>query len=207
MAFARLEERLGDVAECEARAAQLVPILQKGKQMLRCGWCGPLSLRVNAERKVKFECATGLAGFEFHEVTKYVKMDCCGTKVSYECLDRIAAFLAEQDWDLVHDPQGIWKALKIKAYRGAVDVPGVFFAAKPGRSARFINCINCEDVDLPASKDSWREKTLLELKKMPVDMDKPVTLVVEFTSKNADGTDGPTVCAAALQAQARTRPQ
>ena len=29
MAFVRLEERLGDVAECEARAAQLVPILQK----------------------------------------------------------------------------------------------------------------------------------------------------------------------------------
>ena len=91
--------------------------------MMRCALCGPASLH-GSRREADAECEVGRRGFFGAEVQSYVKCDRCSSKFSYECLGLVADKVCElwSDGARIHDPEGVWKVLKLAPWRDAASV-------------------------------------------------------------------------------------
>ena len=167
-------------------------LLAMAEPLLRCAWCGPVSLRPHAERCPEAECDISKIGCERCEIDKYVEC-CCGLRFSYACLNSIGAIVKDSiarrtasGRRQLLDPHGVWATLVDKPWlRG--EAGGVFKPQGKHLPASLRCCPQCEDHDLPEPEP----RLPLEFvnNKKP-DLEPPITRPVIFSPLLPTGRRG-----------------
>ena len=156
-------------------------MLPKEPPTYRCALCGPSSLH-GYRSEPDCECRASRSGFKKSEHHLYLSCWRCGSKMSIECLNALAAKVNELDCPL-HDPEGVWETLRSRPWASDRhdDLP------LQGWSDSWwclVACLLCEQGELPTAQP---DPELDEIKKLGADYDPAVALAVAVMPVFADG--------------------
>ena len=147
----------------------------------RCSLCGPNSL--HGERsEPDCECHASRSGFKKSDRHLFLSCWGCGSKMSIECLNALAAKVNELDCPL-HDPEGVWETLRARPWASdRYDDPPLQGWSIEWRC--LLKCLLCEQGELPTAEPN---PELDEIKELGADYDPAVAVAVSVKPVFADG--------------------
>ena len=162
----------------------------KDHDILRCGVCGPRSLREGVELKAA-ECYPN--GFRRSAVDLYVECHGrhCGNKITIKCLEHwrtaYATFKKDEvrEGEDVVDDEGWWAFLESGVWRDGTKTD-FYKPATGGRPAHIKRCMNCEESVVPLATRAIEPGFVDAKPDVEVDFLQPVSSI----EKLDNGLDG-----------------
>ena len=161
---------------------------------LSCAACGPGSLW--GEPHPGSQCVLSRDGCKPWEVGQYVKCTACNSKYSPDCLRKLSKKVHEYEHRLstgesLHDPQGVWKMLKLQPWQEGIDAKVLseccaagFHAKTSSQCAAIPHCFACEQGTIPEPAPSAAAQVY---KMLDADCEGRVVLLLPFEEQLLSG--------------------